>query len=99
MPKARLLFGIFDSMCNTFPTKGQLIGVTYNQRGASQVVLVVKKSSANAGDVRDANSIPGSGRFPGGRHSNPFWYSCLENPWTEEPGRLQSIGSQRVGHN
>ena len=65
MPKARLLFGIFDSMCNTFPTKGQLIGVTYNQRGASQVVLVVKKSPANAGDVRDANSIPGSGRFPG----------------------------------
>ena len=26
-------------------------------------------------------------------------YSCLENPWTEEPGRLQSTGSLRVGHN
>ena len=25
-------------------------------------------------------------------------YSCLENPWTEEPGRLQSMGSLRVGH-
>ena len=23
-------------------------------------------------------------------------YSCLENPWTEEPGRLQSIGSQEL---
>ena len=29
---------------------------------------------------------------------DPLQYSCLENPWTEEPGRLQSMGSQRVGH-
>ena len=29
----------------------------------------------------------------------PLQYSCLENPWTEEPGRLQSMGSLRVGHN
>ena len=29
---------------------------------------------------------------------NPLQYSCLENPWTEEPGGLQSMGSQRVGH-
>ena len=28
----------------------------------------------------------------------PLQYSCLENPWTEEPGRLQSMGSRRVGH-
>ena len=28
----------------------------------------------------------------------PFQYSCLENPWTEEPGRLQSMGSLRVRH-
>ena len=28
----------------------------------------------------------------------PLQYSCLENPWTEEPGRLQSMGSLRVGH-
>ena len=32
------------------------------------------------------------------RDDNPFQYSCLENPWREELGRLQSIGSQRVGH-
>ena len=31
-------------------------------------------------------------------NGNPFQYSCLENPWTEEPGGLQSMGSQRVGH-
>ena len=47
---------------------------------ASQVALVVKSLSANAGDVREAGSVPGSGRSPGGRHSNPLQYSCLENP-------------------
>ena len=31
----------------------------------SQVVLVVKNPAANAGDIRDAGSVPGSGRFPG----------------------------------
>ena len=39
-------------------------------------------------------------RFEGGKGSGtPFQYSCLENPWTEEPGGLQSMGSWRVGHN
>ena len=36
---------------------------------------------------------------PGGEHGCPLQYSCLEDSWTEEPGELQSIGSQRVGHN
>ena len=35
---------------------------------------------------------------PWRRTCNPVQYSCLENPWTEEPGGLQSRGSQRVGH-
>ena len=43
-------------------------------------VLVVKNPSANAGDIRDAGSIPGSGKFPEGGHGNPLQYSCLENP-------------------
>ena len=47
---------------------------------ASQVALVVKHLLANAEDERDAGLIPGSGRSPGGRHGNPFQYSCLENP-------------------
>ena len=34
----------------------------------------------------------------GGGHGNPLQYSCLENPWTEEPGGLQSRRLQRVGH-
>ena len=45
---------------------------------ASQIVPVVKNMSA--GDIRDMDEIPGSGRSPGGGHDNPFKYSCLENP-------------------
>ena len=48
-------------------------------QAASQVALVVKNLLANAGDIRDAGTIPGLGRFPGGGHGNPFQYSCLEN--------------------
>ena len=36
-------------------------------------------TSANAGDVRDMGSIPGSRRFPGEGHGDPLQYSCLEN--------------------
>ena len=49
-------------------------------------------------NVGDLGSIPRLGRSPGGGHGNPLQYSCLENPHgQEEPGRLQSMGSQRVG--
>ena len=48
--------------------------------GASQVALVGKNSPANAGGMRNADLIPGSGRTPGGGHGNPLQYSCLENP-------------------
>ena len=41
---------------------------------------MVKNPPADAGDVRDVSSIPGSGRSPGGGHGNPLQYSCLENP-------------------
>ena len=41
---------------------------------------VVKNLPVNAGDVRDMGSIPGLERSPGGGHSNPLQYSCLENP-------------------
>ena len=43
------------------------------------MVLVVKNPPANAGDIRDINSISGSGRSPGGGNGNPLQYSCLEN--------------------
>ena len=47
---------------------------------ASQVALVVKNLPAKAEEVRDAVSIPGSGRSTRKGHGNPLWYSCLENP-------------------
>ena len=59
----------------------------------------VKNSPASAGDARDLGSIPGSGRSPGGGNGNPLQYLAWEIPWTEEPGGLQSMGSQRVEHN
>ena len=47
---------------------------------ASWVVLVVKNLLDNGGDIRGRRLIPGFGRPPGGGHSNPLQYSCLENP-------------------
>ena len=44
------------------------------------MALVVKNPPANAGDVRDAGSIPESRKSPGGGHGNLLQYSCLENP-------------------
>ena len=48
--------------------------------GAFQVALVVRNLLANASDVRDVGSIPGSGRSPGGGHGHPLQHSGLENP-------------------
>ena len=44
---------------------------------ASQMVLAVKNPPANAGDVRNSSSIPGSGISPGVGNGNPLQYSCL----------------------
>ena len=58
--------------------------------------LSVKESACNAGDP---GSIPGSGRSPGEGNGNPLQDSCLESPWTEEPGGLQSRENLKsVGH-
>ena len=44
------------------------------------MVLLVKNAPAKAGDVRDANLIPGLERSSGGGNGYPLLYSCLENP-------------------
>ena len=41
---------------------------------------MVRNLPANAGDIREANSIPGLGRSPGGGNGNQLQYSCLKNP-------------------
>ena len=59
---------------------------------------VVKNPPASAGDARDGDSIPGRGdpleEGMAAHSSSPAW----RIPWTEEPGKLQSVGLQRVGH-
>ena len=57
---------------------------------------MLKNPPANAGDIRHLGSIPGSGRFPGGGHSNPLQYTYLENPmdrggwWAKSMGHKES---------
>ena len=58
----------------------------YTAVWASLVAQMVK--NANAGDVRDVGSIPGSGRSPGGGNGNHFSILAWRTPWTEEPGGL-----------
>ena len=69
-------------------------------RWTSQVALVVKNPSTNAEDGRDASSIPGLGRAPGGGHGNPLKYSCLDNPmdsgaWWATVHRVAESRTQR----
>ena len=56
----------------------------------------IKASAYNAGD---RGSISGSGRSPGEENATHSSILAWKIPWTEEPGRLQSMGLQRVGHN
>ena len=70
--------------------QGSHHGISVFIKGVSQVALVVKNPSANAGD---GGLVSGSGRSPGGGHSNSFQYSCLENPTDRGASRARS---QRV---
>ena len=62
------------------------------------MAIKLKNPSANAGDARDASLIPGSGRSLGEGNGNHSSILAWEIPRTEEPGGLQSMGSQGVGH-
>ena len=65
---------------------------------------MVKNLHANAGDIRDMGSIPGSGRSPGGGHGNPLQYSCLKNPmdrgawWATVHGVAKSGTTEATEH-
>ena len=50
------------------------------------------------GDIRDAGSISGLGKSPGGGQGNHSSILAWRIPWTQEPGGLQSIGWHKVGH-
>ena len=62
----------------------------------SQVELAVKNLTTNAGDIRDLGQTPGQ-EDP--QVEGMATHSSWRNLWTEEPSRLQSTGSHRVGHN
>ena len=58
---------------------------------------MVKHPPANVGDARDVDSVPGSGRSPGGGHDNPLQCSCLKNPRQEsQAGYLNGFEKNRT---
>ena len=63
-----------------------------------QVALVVSNPLANAGDTRDMGLTPGSGRSAGEGMATHSSILAWRIPWAEEAGGLQSMGSQRGGH-
>ena len=65
---------------------------------ASQVALVIKNLPANAGDIRDAGLIPGSGRSPGEGNGNPLKYSCLESHGQRSLDGYSPWGHNRIKH-
>ena len=90
------MFLFYLSSLNVAMQKPDVSPMFFFLKGASPVAQMIKESAYNAGDM---GLIPGSGRSPGEGNGNPLLYSCLGNPWTEGPGRLQSMGSQRIRHN
>ena len=75
---------------------GDFCGI--GKQGASQVALVVKNPPANAGPER-LGFDPWVGEIPWRRAWQPTpAFLPRDSPWTEEPGGLQAVGSQRVGH-
>ena len=69
------------------------------QNRASWVVLVVKNPSANAGDIRDLVQSLGREDLLEKEMATHCSILAWRIPWTEEPGGLQTMGSQRVGRN
>ena len=67
------------------------IGYPYAKEYGFPCSSVGKESACNSGDE---GLVPGLGRSSGEGNGNPLQYSCLENPKTEEPGKVQSMESQ-----
>ena len=88
----RKLYLLYLSLSVTSGVEKQLFETVQGLPGRA----VVKSQPANAGNTRNWGSIPVSGRSPGEGNGTSLQYSCLEN--SMEPGRLQSMGSQRVRH-
>ena len=72
------------------------LGWAFSQFGASQMSLVVKNLPANAGEVRDAGSVSGLGRSPGGGQGYPIQCSCLESPMDRGAWRATVPGVKKL---
>ena len=70
----------------------------YENNRAFPVARLVENPPANAGDARDISSVSGWGRSPGERNGNLLSILAWQITQTEEPGRLQSMESQRIRH-
>ena len=71
---------VSDSRSHIIQQSSNVFNLEYRELWAFRVAPLVKSSPANAGDFGAAGSIPGSGRSPGGGHSNPLQCPCQENP-------------------
>ena len=78
----------------TFP----VLLVAHERYWAPPVAQVAKNPRASAGDLGDVGCVSELGRLPWRRKCSPSRILAWEIPWTEEPGGLQSVGSQRVRH-
>ena len=89
---------MFSTVCtvslHSFLSSGSTLDKLFTQGSDSSTK---KNPPANAGDARDVGSIPGPGRSLGGGPGNPLCILAWRIPWTEEPGRLQSMRAHRVG--
>ena len=70
------------------------VNLSYCHSRASQVARVVKNLPVSAGDIRDTGSIPGLERSLEKETATHSSILAWRIPWSEKPGRLQSIGSK-----
>ena len=72
-----------------------------SEKELKNLLMKVKEESEKPGlklSVQKTKIMSSCAITSGEGNGTPLQYSCLENPWTEEPGRLQSMGSLRVRH-
>ena len=90
-----------ESNSHLYPTMKKvtiIISMIVFSKTSSQVVLMVKNQPANAGDVRDVGSIPGSGSSLEKEMATCSSILAWKSPWTEEPCGLPFMGLQRVSY-
>ena len=95
-----LILIIFYCGKNTYPEiylLNKILGLEHIQWDFPDGALI-KNLPANAGDARDAGSIPGLGRLAAVGNGSPLQYSCLGNPMDRGAWQIQSMESQSRTH-